>query len=145
MVVHLVKLCVGVETVDQLAAWQEARWQARDADPSLPPIGHVTRMTPKRRDEIIEGGSLYWVIKGMILVRQEITAIENLVDGEGIKRCRLVLGRDLILTRPHPRRPFQGWRYLKAEDAPADLGQSADAEGELPEEMRLELDALGLL
>lgn len=145
MVIHLVKLCVGVETVEQLAVWQAARWEARDADPSLPPIGHVTRMTPKRRDEIVGGGSLYWVIKGSIQVRQEITRIENLVDAEGIKRCRLVLGRDLILTRPHPRRPFQGWRYLKAEDAPADLGKAGPMEGDLPEDMRRELDALGLL
>jgi hypothetical protein len=145
MVVHLVKLCVGVETVEQLAVWQSARREARDADPSQPPIGHVTRMTPKRRDEIVAGGSLYWVIKGSIQVRQEITEIENLVDAEGIKRCRLVLGRDLILTRPHPRRPFQGWRYLKAEDAPADLGEAGAMEGDLPEDMRRELDAMGLL
>lgn len=145
MVVHIVKLCVGVDRVEELAVWQEARWKAREADPSLPPIGHVTRMMPKRRDEIVDGGSLYWVIKGEILVRQQITDIERLVDADGIKRCRLVLGRDLVLTRPHPRRPFQGWRYLKAEDAPPDLGKGIGHGDDLPEEMRRELDALGLL
>ena len=75
MVVHLVKLCVGVDRVEQLVEWQQMRREAREADPSLPPIGHVTRMTPKRKDEIVAGGSLYWVIKGEILVRQRITEI----------------------------------------------------------------------
>jgi hypothetical protein len=145
MVVHIVKLCVGVESVEQLAEWQAGRRLAREADPSLPPLGHVTRMMPKRKDEIVEGGSLYWVVKGVILVRQRITDIQGLVDGEGIKRCRLVLGAPLILTKPHPRRPFQGWRYLKAEDAPPDL-DAVSAEGDdMPEQMRIELAELGLL
>lgn len=145
MVVHLVKLCVGVDRVEQLVEWQQMRREAREADPSLPPIGHVTRMTPKRRDEIVAGGSLYWVVKGEILVRQRITEIENLVDADGIKRCRLVLGHDLVLTRPHPRRAFQGWRYLRAEDAPPDLGKNESPGDDLPDEMRRELGALGLL
>lgn len=145
MVVHLVKLCVGVDRVEQLAEWQELRREARAADTSLPPIGHVTRMTPKRRDEIVAGGSLYWVIKGEILVRQRITDIENLVDADGIKRCRLVLGHDLVLTRPHPRRAFQGWRYLRDEDAPPDLGKDILPGSDLPDDMRRELGALGLL
>jgi hypothetical protein len=145
MVVHIVKLCVGVDRVEELVEWQKSRWADYAADPSLPPPGHVTRMKPRREDEILDGGSLYWVIKGNILVRQQITGIEPVTGDDGIQRCRLVLLSPLILTRPQPRRPFQGWRYLKTEDAPPDLAAQSTAEASMPEEMRIELGELGLI
>lgn len=145
MTIHLVKLCVGVDRMEQMFAWVAERHAAYAADPSLPRPGHVTRMTPRRRDELLDGGSLYWVIQGNIQIRQKILDIEQFNDAKGIGRCRLVLGPDVVPTRWQPRRPFQGWRYLKVEDAPPDLDGVGDNPSDLPEEMRKELAELGLL
>jgi len=138
MVVHILKLCVGVNEIAELADWQVMR--KRDFDR----IWHITRMNPKRGDEIVAGGSLYWVIKGMIAVRQRITEIETFTDDEGISRCKFILDEQLVPVKPQPRRPFQGWRYLSAEDAPADLPKGS-ATQDMPEQMRNELAELGLL
>jgi hypothetical protein len=142
---HLIKLCVGVDKVEQLAAWQEDRARRAAKDPSFPPLGHVTRMTPRRRDELLDGGSLYWVIKGVIQVRQRLIDIVRFDDDDGISRCRLVFDPELVLTERQPKRPFQGWRYLKAQDAPRDLDNVPKGEQELSAEMREELATLGLL
>jgi hypothetical protein len=142
MALHLIKLCVGVDRLDQLQDWQSARMAERVARGVRPNPYHVTRMTPRRADEVLDGGSLYWVIKRVVQARQEIIALEEVIGEDGIKRCRLVLGTDLIPTEPQPRRPFQGWRYLKASDAPADL--SAHGGGaELPGELRAHLREIG--
>jgi len=136
MPLHLVKLCVGVDSVEQLTAWRNS--VAGKSEPTF----HTTRMTPKRKDEILDGGSLYWVIKRVIQVRQPIIDLEEFTDHEGIKRCNIWLGPDIVRTVPSPRRPFQGWRYLKPEDAPADLSQQTGGE-ELPDELRRKLIELG--
>jgi hypothetical protein len=103
-------------------------------------------MTPKRDAELLAGGSLYWVIRGEIAAREKIIAIEPFRDGEGIGRCRLVLDPKVIAVAPRPMRPFQGWRYLAATDAPADIGKdAADGIAAMPEPMRRELRELGLL
>lgn len=136
---HLVKLCVGVSSVEQLEAYRERR-RAEGHTRSV----HVTRMMPKQRDAIIEGGSLYWVIGGQIRARQRIIDLEAQTDAEGRSCCAIVMDPSVIRTVPQPKRPFQGWRYLKPGDAPADLGGSGDA-GELPEDMAAELAELGLL
>ncbi len=120
MPLNLVKLCVGCESPDELLAWR-ARRRAEGGRVS---VVH-TRQTPKRAAELLEGGSLYWVFKGAILMRQRITAIETL---ESPRRCEIVLEDVLIHTAPFPRRPFQGWRYLEAQDVPADM--TMDGEGE---------------
>ncbi len=138
MPLHLVKLCVGCRDIAHLAAFQKARREATGRN------AHVTRMVPRRAKEILDGGSLYWVINGMITVRQRIVAIEPFVDDDGVKRCRLELNPELVPVRPVPRRPFQGWRYLKDEDAPPDM-DIADGEEDLPEDMRRDLGSLGLL
>jgi hypothetical protein len=135
---NLVKLCVGVSEVSELAEWQALRLREQKR------VFHVTRMIPRRRDELLDGGSLYWVIKAMIAVRQRIVDIEPFTDADGINRCRLVFDPELVLVRPTPRRAFQGWRYLKAEDAPPDLA-IGDKSADLPSEMRNELAELGLL
>ncbi|MCR9177878.1 MAG: DUF1489 domain-containing protein [Alphaproteobacteria bacterium] len=149
MPLHLKKLCVGVERVDELAAYQDRRRRELKAA-GLPPYNrHVTRNTPRRMAEILDGsgeGSLFWVIKREIKVRQRLHAIEPVTDREGRPCCALVLEPDLIRVVPVPHRPFQGWRYLDSADAPSDLPQGAvDETGEMPEEMRRELRALGLL
>lgn len=144
MALHLVKLCVGASSVDDLAAWIDFRRQEALAAGQAPEQCHTTRMIPKRSDEILSGGSLYWVIKGVIQVRQQVLAIRPFTDKEGVSRCDLVLRPDLILTRSQPRRPFQGWRYLTAEDAPADLKAQGSLD-ELPDDMRRDLVELALL
>ncbi|HSO47413.1 MAG TPA: DUF1489 domain-containing protein, partial [Rhizobiaceae bacterium] len=105
---------------------------------------HTTRMIPRRADELLDGGSLYWVIKGNVQVRQALLAIRPFIDGEGIERCHLVLDRELVATQWQPRRAFQGWRYLTAADAPADV-ENGSGVASLPPQLRSELAQLGLL
>ncbi len=145
MTLHMLKLCVGVETIDDLAGHIAMRAEtARRAGQDFEQR-HPTRMVPKRADEIVDGGSLYWVIKGQVQVRQKLLAIRPFTDGEGIKRCHLVLEPSLVPTVWQRKRPFQGWRYLKPEDAPADLDGDRSAEAGLPSDLRRELTDLGLL
>lgn len=142
---HLQKLCVGVENIEGLQAWIDFRAdQARSAG-RAPEQFHTTRATPKQRDAILQGGSLYWVIKGVMQARQHIVDLRPRVGEDGITRCDIVLEPRIIKTQLRPRRAFQGWRYLKPEDAPADLRTLNEAEEEMPLEMRTELLELGLL
>ena len=129
--VHLVKLSVGSETPETLAAWQEAN--AHRFPDGLP--RHVTRMWPKREAEILNGGSIYWVIKGSIQCRQKIIRLDEVIGSDGIRRCAIVLEPELHRTAQALRRPFQGWRYLKPEDSPADLPKGRPAEEPLPAEL----------
>jgi hypothetical protein len=145
MTVHLIKLCVGVETVNELADWQDERLKRLKRANKTPELCHHTLQTPRRRDEILDGGSLYWVIKGEILCRERLLAIRPFVDKDGIGRCRLVMDGKLRLVQPRPFRAFQGWRYLAAKDAPDDLDRAAPGARHMPEQMRRELRELGLL
>ncbi|MGO3932627.1 DUF1489 domain-containing protein [Rhodopseudomonas pseudopalustris] len=146
MTLHLIKLAVGAESTKDLTDWIAERTRAAKARGLPPYYAHVTRMTPKREDELLAGGSLYWVIRGAISARQQLVAIEPFRDGEGVSRCRLLLAPEVVAVAPRPMRPFQGWRYLKASDAPPDLSKSeADGLAAMPEEMRRELRELGLL
>ena len=144
MGLHLVKLCVGVATVEELVDWIAWR-RAENRRLKLPDEHkHTTRMTPKRVGELLEGGSLYWVIKGNIQIRQKLLAIRPFVDGEGISRCDLVLDKRAVPTEWQPRRAFQGWRYLPEQDAPCDLA-TRGGHIAIPAHLRLELSDLGLL
>ncbi|MEC5290460.1 DUF1489 family protein [Aurantimonas sp. C2-6-R+9] len=145
MALHLIKLCVGVESIDELETHVENRLARARRGGLSTEYTHTTRMTPTRVDDIIDGGSLYWVIKGQVQVRQPIMAIRPFTDGEGIKRCHIVLQPVLVRTVWQPRRAFQGWRYFKAEDAPADIPDSASGEEPFPPDLRRELMELGLL
>jgi hypothetical protein len=139
--INLVKLSVGTEGIDDLALWQ-ALPQAQGPD-GLP--RHVTRMWPKREAEILDGGSIYWVIKGVIQARQKILRLDEVVGGDGIRRCAIVLDPELIHTTLAPRRPFQGWRYLKPEDSPKDMVKGREAEEPLPAELAGALAEIGVL
>jgi hypothetical protein len=142
---HLLKLCVGCESIADLEEWiDEQRTYARRRGINWQQH-HTTRMVPKRADEIIGQGSLYWVIKGQVSCRQSILSIDPFVDGEGIGRCHLVLDMTVVPVSPRPYRPFQGWRYLAAKDAPPDLDLSKGESGIMPEDLRRQLAALGLL
>jgi hypothetical protein len=145
MPLHLIKLCVGCESIKELDGWIKQRLKKAAASGLPRRHVHVTRMTPKRDAELLDGGSLYWVIKGEIAVRERLIAIEPFRDSDGIGRCRLVMEPKLIAVLPRPMRAFQGWRYLAPQDAPADLGKRADGIAAMPEPMRRELRELGLL
>lgn len=139
--VHLVKLCVGADSVEDLLDWHRT-------NPSPFPTGerrHTTRMWPKRETEILGGGSLYWVVKGVILCRQRITRLDEVTGADGIRRCGIIMDPEVIRTEPAPRRPFQGWRYLDPKDSPRDLpkGRATDS-GTLPEPLALALAEIGL-
>lgn len=139
--VHLVKLCVGAEAVEDLLDWQKnPRAKGPDGLPR-----HVTRMWPKRADEVLNGGSLYWVFKGLVLCRQRILRLDEVMGGDGITRCGIVLDPEVTRVAATPKRPFQGWRYLKPEDAPRDLPEGRESEEALPPELQSALADIGVL
>lgn len=141
---NMLKLCVGAEGVEDLAHWQADRLLPRRIGDLHSVARHVTRMWPTRGEELLAGGSLYWVFKGLVLARQRIVGLEPSEGADGIRRCGLLLDPSLIRTHPQHRRPFQGWRYLSAEDAPRDLVRHA-GEPDLPPALAARLDALGVL
>ncbi|CAO4137548.1 conserved protein of unknown function [Methylorubrum extorquens] len=146
MALHLLKLCVGPSSIEELEA-RIAHYRAEALRLGhAPETVHVTRMFPKRAGAIAGGGSIYWVMKGTLCCRQSIRAIEPVTGSDGIDRCRLVLDPAVTPVSPRPCRPFQGWRYLEARDAPADLDRASAGEvAEMPESLRRELVALGLI
>ena len=145
MSLHLIKLAVGCESVRELKGWVAERMQtAKKKGLPLRHI-HITRMTPKRIDELLAGGSLYWVIRGEIAAREKIIAIESFRDRDGIGRCRLVMQPKVVAVLPRPMRPFQGWRYFVQSDIPPDLKSAGAGVAAMPEPLRRELRDLGLL
>jgi hypothetical protein len=145
MALHLIKLCVGCDSITDLEEWIEEnralhRRLGRDYEQT-----HTTRMVPKRIDELLDGGSLFWVIKGHVAARQTLLDVRPFTDADGIGRCRLVLDQTVVTVEPRPYRPFQGWRYLAVKDAPRDIDLKSGDLGQMPDEMRRELAELGLL
>ena len=145
MALHLIKLCVGCDSVQDLKDWIKEQRAKRKKAGEPGERFHRTRMVPKRVDELLDGGSLFWVIRGQVLCRQRLIAVRPFVDKDGVGRCRLVLQPKLVLVEPRPWRAFQGWRYLAAADAPRDLDRAAPGARDMPEAMRRELRDLGLL
>jgi hypothetical protein len=139
MALHLIKLCVGAESIADLEDWIAGR--VRDAGEHA----HTTRMMPRRRDEVLAGGSLFWIIKGQLCCRQGIIDLRARRDADGVSCCDIVLNPRVVLVDPRPRGPFQGWRYFDAKDAPPDLWAEAAGEGDLPLELQRELRVIGLL
>jgi hypothetical protein len=133
MSLHMIKLCVGADTVDDLIEWR------RGYEPSKPWVMR-TRQTPKRAAELIEGGSLYRVFKGFVLCRQRILAVDTVGAGPA-SRCEVTLEEEIVLTLPTPRRAFQGWRYLDPKEAPGDLRQHG--EDAAPPELAKRLREIG--
>ncbi len=142
MVLHLIKLCVGADSIEDLADWQKKRAAERKKKGGPSDIMHITRQTPKRAEELTSGGSIYWVIKGQIAVRQRLVELRPVVR-EGVPHCALVLDKKLVPTVRRTHRAFQGWRYLDPKEAPRDLRASDKAK--LPDALRAELTELGLL
>jgi len=145
MTVHLVKMAVGIDSVDHLAEVQAERLrQAREADASGV-LRHLTRNTPRRAEEVLDGGSIYWIIKGYIRARQRITGFGEAMGRKGRPRCAFILDPKLVRTELVPHRPIQGWRYMEAPSAPRDLTRQSATRTSMPDEMEAELRALGLL
>lgn len=139
--IHLIKLCVGAERVEDLTDWQAtARAKGPDGLPR-----HVTRMWPKRAEEVLNGGSIYWVFKGLVLCRQPILRLDEVTGGDGIARCAIVLQPEIIRVAATAKRPFQGWRYLPPEDAPRDLPKGRETEDPLPQTLQNALAEIGVL
>jgi hypothetical protein len=142
---HLIKLCVGCDSVQDLEDWVRKKLKSRKKSGQAREHLHRTRMVPKRIDELLEGGSLYWVIRGAVMCRQRLIDVRPFVDNQGIGRCHLVLEPKLVLVEPRPWRAFQGWRYLDPQGAPRDLDRAAPGARSMPEALRRELRELGLL
>ena len=141
MALHLIKLCVGCDTVKDLEDWiREKRRRTRG---NKTEHVHRTRMVPKRAAALTDGGSLYWVIRGEVLCRQRLLAVRPYVDKGGVGRCQLVLEPKVVPVKPRPWRAFQGWRYLPADEAPADIPD--DGGPELPTPLAFELAQIGVL
>ena len=145
MTVHLIKLCVGIENAEHLAQVQQARLDAQRDRGEEPQLRHLTRNMPRRKTEVLDGGSLYWVIKGVIQVRQRITGLEPAERENGAPACAILYDPEHIRTEPRAFRAFQGWRYFPLDKAPPDLDASRESRGDLPPEMAAELRELGLL
>jgi len=140
MPLHLLKLCVGCDSVEDLLAWHAENPSARPGG-----VRRVyTRNTPRRSEELLAGGSLYWVVRGVIRCHQELVGFEEDIDqDDGKKYCRIKVKRTLIPTAPRACQAFQGWRYLEPDRAPPDLSKGDTAD--MPPEMAAELKRLGLL
>jgi len=145
MPLHLIKLCVGCDSVRDLEDWIAQKLKAKRKTGEKPEHIHRTRMVPKRAAELTDGGSLYWVIRGEVMCRQRLRDVRPFRDKDGIGRCGLVLDPKVILVEPRPYRPFQGWRYLAANDAPRDLDKAVKGAAAMPETLRRELRELGLM
>lgn len=145
MTVHLIKLAVGIESLSHLSQRQTQRIADAAAAGETAQLRHLTRSTPRRADEVLDGGSIYWVIKGAVRVRQRIIDIDSAINHRGLPRCALIFDKELVPVRARPMRAFQGWRYLEAADAPVDAIGGLDETDDMPAEMAEELRALGLL
>lgn len=140
--IHMVKLCVGISSFEELESYRNERAHWWGADYGEDVHVHRTRMMPKRVDEMEGKASIYWVIGGAIVCRQPILRLASYTDAEGKNYCDIIMSPELVRTIPYPKRPFQGWRYLEPKDAPPDIAAN-DAENSV--EIAAELARLGLL
>lgn len=143
MALHLIKLSVGPESLADFEGWQRHRLSEQRRNGAPPELMHITRQTPKRAEELLDGGSIYWVIKGWLCARQQLLELRP-ITYNGTPHCGLVYAPEVVRVRPRLHRPFQGWRYLNGKDAPPDLAKGS-AEADLPEDMRRALSESGLL
>lgn len=138
---NLIKLSVGSDSVESMIDWQATK--RAQGDDGLP--RHVTRMWPRREAELLQGGSIYWVVQGLVQCRQEILRLDEVIGSDGIRRCAIVLNPEVIRTATARKRPFQGWRYLPGTDAPPDLPQNRQSDDALPADLSAALADIGVL
>ncbi|MCP8882035.1 DUF1489 domain-containing protein [Devosia sp. XJ19-1] len=140
--IHMVKLCVGVSSVEELEGYREERAHWWGADYGEDVHVHRTRMMPKRGDEMEGQGSIYWVMSGTICCRQRILRLASYTDPEGKNYCDIIMAPEIVRTVPYTKRPFQGWRYLRIEDAPPDMEAGGNDNSA---EIAAELARMGLI
>ena len=141
--VNLIKLCVGAQNVSDLYEWQKNRL-INDKNLENRATFFITRMRPKRENDILNGGSIFWVFKGLILARQKIIGFDNFMNEDNILRCKVILDRKIILTDPYHKKPFQGWRYFSQQEAPKDREIFSNEKTQLPLKIEKELLELGI-
>ena len=141
--VNLIKLCVGAQNVSDLYNSQKNRIIHHEKS-DLPATFFITRMKPKRENDILNGGSIFWVFKGLILARQKIIGFDNFISEDNILRCKVILDRKIILTDPYHKKPFQGWRYFIQQEAPKDREIFSNEKTQLPLKIEKELSELGI-
>ncbi len=145
MALHLVKMAVGAESVEDIAEFQKRRRAKLKAERGKAILIHRTRNMPKREAEILDGGSIYWIVKGFIRARQRILGFERVTGRDGRPDCEIRLAVQLFRTVPLAHKPIQGWRYMEADNAPLDLPAKAKRGDDMPPEMMMKLRELGLL
>lgn len=145
MTVHLVKMAVGIESFDHLKSVQADRFRQAKQESGKGQLRHLTRNTPRRSDDVLDGGSMYWIIKGYIRARQRIIGFGEATGRNDRPRCAILLDPRLVRTELLPHKPMQGWRYMEPASMPEDLSSKAIEQTSLPDEMAAELRALGLL
>jgi hypothetical protein len=151
MTVHLLRMAVRVESVGHLRTIQAERMKesaqtGKNKGRKKKRLYTRTRNVPKRTAELLDGGSIYWVVKRYVRVRQKILGIESATNSEGRRYCAIELDPELVLVDPRRHKAFQGWRYFRLEDVPADISaQSAADADNLPPELADELRDLGLI
>ncbi len=145
MTVHLLRMAAGIESIGQLKSVQAARLAAQSGEKGSRVLRTYTRNVPRRMTELLDGGSIYWVMKRFIRARQAVIGCERLTNSEGRIYAALTLDPEISRTELRPQKAFQGWRYLRPEDAPRDLAAAAEAADGMPPEMVAELRQLGLL
>lgn len=140
---HLIKLSVGTQSPEMLYIWQEQRSYIDEEGQQV--VAHVTRNRPKREKEVLDGGSLYWIVKGQIVARNEVVGLEDVESSDGKKRCAIILKMPAVETFPKRHKIFQGWRYLDEANAPDDMPKGQKGFSEMPAEMVMDLKELGLI
>ncbi|VAX02422.1 hypothetical protein MNBD_ALPHA03-688 [hydrothermal vent metagenome] len=141
MTVHILKLCVGIDSIEHLIDVRKGR--AHHLPDGTSYNYHVTRFRPKRAEEILDGGSIYWIIKGFIQLRQKIIGLES-IKIDDVTKCKIIMDSTIVRTESQPRRPHQGWRYLAPADAPKDIAKGVKAD-DIPLELSRELRKMGLI
>jgi hypothetical protein len=145
MTVHLLRRAFHSESLEDLAGWQAERRKEMRANGQKPKTRTMLRNFPTRQEELLDGGSIYWIVKGNIRARQRILAIQPNDDPQSRRRCVLVLETKITPTVPYPVRARRGWRYLEPGDVPPDLDKAGKGVDKLPETLAAELRELGLL
>lgn len=145
MSVNLLRMAVGIESTGHLRRRQAERLEAYRREHGEAVLRTFTRNVPRRAGELIDGGSIYWVIKRFIRVRQRILGVDEFRNDDGKRRCFITLDPELTPVEMRAQKPFQGWRYLRPGDSPPDVRISREQSGELPPEMAADLRELGLI
>ena len=145
MYANFLRTGVGVESIEHLYEIQHGHRQIKFNGENHAYL--FTRRTPTRANDLINGGSVYWIIKRQICARQTIADIQTLKDEDDKPFCHVIMNQQIYLTQPVAHKHIQGWRYLSPEKAPKDIGLFTpnNRPDDIPPELAAELAEAGLL